>query len=260
MRDRDGRWTWLARDVAAMLGFYARLPIRTPAEFRFAEAAWAAPLAGLVIGAAAALVLSIALALGLPRFVAATLAVTALAALSGGLHEDGLADVADGFGGGRSPEQKLAIMRDSRLGSYGALALIVSVLLRVGALAALAERGAATAGAALLVAAAASRAASLRPLQALAPARIDGLGFSAGRPAGRAVLGAALVSALAGLFTAPLLGLAGPLTGLALAALAAAMVTALARRQIGGATGDVAGAAQQAAEIAFLLGLLMFRP
>ena len=263
MKDRDGRDAWrerLARDLLAMLGFYARIPVRPAAEFRFADAAWAAPLAGLVIGAGAALVLVAALALGLPPFVAATLAVAALIASSGGLHEDGLADVADGFGGGRTRERKLAIMRDSRLGTYGALALIVSALLRVGALAELTGGGPPAAGAALVAAAAVSRTASLWPLHSLPPARADGLGFMAGRPAGRAMLAAVLLSVVPALLAALFVGLAATCTGLALAALAAAAVTALARRQIGGATGDVAGAAQQAAEIAFLLGLLMFPP
>ena len=99
--------------------------------------AWAWPLVGATIGLIAAIVDCAALRAGLPPFLAAALAILALVLATGGLHEDGLADLADGFWGGRDAARRLEIMRDSRIGSYGALALGFSLLIRVGALASL---------------------------------------------------------------------------------------------------------------------------
>ena len=86
--------------------------------------AWAAPVAGAAVGLAGALVLALAAKLGLPALMSAGFATAALVLATGGLHEDGIADVADGFGGGATRADKLEIMRDSRIGAYGALALI----------------------------------------------------------------------------------------------------------------------------------------
>jgi adenosylcobinamide-GDP ribazoletransferase len=196
--------------------------------------------------------------MSLPPFLAAALAVAALAAITGALHEDGLADVADGFGGGRTREAKLAIMRDSRVGSYGVVALALSLMLRVGALAALTESGFATAAAALILAGAASRAGALAPLALLPAARPDGAGAGAGRLEIGNLLAAGITTAalalLAGLAT---LGVTRAFFACVVAGGASWAVSALARRHIGGQTGDVAGAAQQIAEIACLCGLLI---
>ena len=147
-------------------------------------------------------------------------------------------------------------MRDSRLGSYGAIALALALMLRVTSLAALTERGLGLAIFALICAGAVSRTAGLLPLLLSAPARRDGAGAAMPRPAGDAPR---LALILAGAASAPLL-LAGLSVGQVAcadiaAALAAFAVTQLAKRQIGGYTGDVLGAAQQAAEIAVLLAL-----
>ena len=245
--------------LVACLGFFTRLP--TPAgaaAMDWSAHAWAAPLAGVVVGAVGAAALLVAAALGLPPLVGAALGVAALVLATGGLHEDGLADLADGFGGGASRERKLEIMRDSRIGAFGALALGLSLILRVAALAALLAHGVGFAAAALLFCGAASRAGVLLPLHWLAPARPSGLGADAARlPA--AALAGALGVALAASVALGLAALGVPraLFALALALAAAAGICALARRQIGGQTGDVAGAAQQAAEVAALCGLLI---
>jgi adenosylcobinamide-GDP ribazoletransferase len=168
--------------------------------------------------------------------------------LTGAFHEDGLADTADGFGGGRDREAKLAIMRDSRHGSFGILALVFSIGLRAAALATIGD--AIHLGLALVAAHAASRGALPAMMHVLAPARPDGLGFTAGRPS-RAV---ALVAALIG--GAIALAALGPGRGtlaLLLAIAAIALMAVLARRQIGGYTGDVLGAFQQIGEIVMLL-------
>jgi adenosylcobinamide-GDP ribazoletransferase len=172
---------------------------------------------------------------------------------TGALHEDGLADVADGFGGGRTREDKLRIMRDSRIGSYGALALVLALLARAGALVALADPSDVLA--ALVAAGAVSRAA-LPAVMAISPqARADGLAAAAGRPHPLRAAAAALVAALLAIL---LLGQAAPAALLAGAGGALA-VALLARRQIGGYTGDVLGAAQQLGEIGVLLGAVAAR-
>lgn len=217
----------------------------------FEGATAAAPLAGVIVGAASGATLALLLGLGLPALAAGVFAVAAAVALSGALHEDALADVADGFGGGRTVEAKLAIMRDSRLGSYGACALTLALVARVALVAALAERLGPTAAFALMAAAALSRPLALLPARLLDPARSDGAGHAA-RPSRAAVAIGCALAALAAL------GLAGPAPALCAAAaavVAALGVTWLARRQIGGVTGDVCGTAAHLAEIAALTGL-----
>src|SRR3954469_7984778 len=126
------------------LAFYTRLPMAQPTPaggVALARAGWAVPLVGVLIGALGALAYWIAVRLNLPPLVGATLAVCATLLLTGALHEDGLADPADGFGGGATRQQILDIMRDSRIGTYGALALGITLLLRIGTLADLPNAG-----------------------------------------------------------------------------------------------------------------------
>ena len=249
------------RDLAASLRFFSILPLPAADESvgpAFSDFAWAAPLAGALIGLAAAIALAVALRLGLPPTLAAVAAVATLALVSGCLHEDGLADFADGLSGGRSRDERLAIMRDSRIGAFGATALTLALVARVAAVAALAGGGAGRAAAALVLAGAAARLGALVPLTALAPARSDGLGASAGRLALPVFLGAAATTAAVALVVGLAdLGIVRALFAAALAAAAAAGIAVLAQRRLGGQTGDVAGAAQQAAEIAALAGLLI---
>ena len=240
-----------AGDLAAALGLLTRLPVRVGAgaRGRGARAAWAYPAAGAVVGALAGLAGWAALAVGLPGAVAAGVVLTVQVVVTGALHEDGLADVADGFWGGWTPERRLAIMRDSRIGAFGALALILGVGLRWASLAALPPGALALAPIAV---GALSRAGMTAVMAALPPARPGGLSASVGRPG---ALAAGLSAAL-GLLTAGLA--AGPsaafVAALAVAA-AAAGTAALARAKLGGQTGDVLGAAQQAGEVAALVAL-----
>ncbi len=250
------------RDIADALRFFTRLPLPAAASapLDFNRIAWAAPVAGAVVGAIGATVLAVAERLGLPALVGASLATAALVAVTGALHEDGLADVADGFGGGRTHERKLEVMRDSRIGAFGAIALMLALILRVGALSAALSHSPSTAAGALILVAALSRAGALMPLALLDPARGDGAGAAAGRLATSsfaAACGIALVLALTiGLFT---VGAGRALDAALGGAVGAAAMTLLASRQIGGQTGDVAGAAQQWAEVAGWCGLLIGR-
>ena len=223
----------------------------------FTSAVRMLPVAGALVGLLGAAVLGAALALGLPREIAAVLALAALVVVTGAMHEDGLADCADGFGGGSSVARKLEIMKDSRIGTFGGAALVLSLLLRAMALATLAGHGFGMAALVLVAAGGFSRALGLLPLMLLAPARADGAGFTAGRPAPAALrvlaglaLALALLPVLAGV------PVRGVLAGVFWAGARAYGMVRLARWQIGGQTGDVAGAAQQAAEIGFLLGLV----
>ena len=249
-----------AADVVSSLRFFTRLPLptRETAPPDWAQIAWSAPLAGAIVGAIGGLALVVADELSLPPFLAAALATGALVLTTGALHEDGLADIADGFGGGSTREAKLAIMRDSRIGTFGAVALVLSLLLRVGALASLQRHSLGFAFAGLVLANAAARAGALAPLAWLAPARSDGAGASAGRLDSAHLLAAALsVVAVAFVTGLSSLGVVRALFACVLAAGSAWGLCALARRQIGGQTGDVAGASAQLSEVASLCALLI---
>jgi adenosylcobinamide-GDP ribazoletransferase len=241
----------LIHEGKVALAFLTRLPVpdrRAWADTDLAASVPLFPAVGALIGLAGAGGYALAVWVGLPPWPAAAIALATTIWLSGGLHEDGLADFADGLGGGRTRADKLRIMRDPRIGTYGAIALVLALLLRAGALAALAAPWAV--GAALVAAAAVSRAALPAIMATLPNARTDGLAAGAGRPhplrAAAAVLIAALIATL-------LLGGAAPAALLAGAG-GALGVAVLARRQIAGYTGDVLGAVQQIAEIGVLLG------
>ena len=240
------------RDLLVAARLLTRLPLGRGNTARPAEPAThparCYPLVGAGIGLLAGLAYGLAAWLALPPFAAALAALTAAILVTGALHEDGLADVADGFGGGSDPTGKLAIMRDSRIGTYGVVALVLVLAVRGGSLAALA--GPASALAALVTAHSLSRGGLATLMWALPPARSDGLAVATGRTGG--------ADALAGLA----IGVVGALLLLDLeVAIVAILATATlqtglalqARRQIGGITGDVLGAAQQLGEAAVLL-------
>lgn len=209
---------------------------------------WAYPLVGAVVGGLVGVVFALALWAGLPPGAAALLAIGFGILLTGGLHEDGLADLADGFGGGRTKDQKLDIMRDSRIGSFGVLALVLVLGLRVELLASLPAGGIV-----LRLAGLGAMSRSLLPvvMLALPAARAEGFGHAAGRriAAGPVVVGLVLATVILALGAGTL---CGHLILLAAVAAVAALVAYLARRQIGGFTGDVLGAVQILCETAGL--------
>lgn len=237
--------------------FLTVLPV--PATSVAQEADWLAramkyfPIVGVGIGAASAIVFLVASEFWSP-LIAALLAVTTSIVITSALHEDGLADTADSFGGGWTIEKRLAIMKDSRIGTYGALALGLGTALRIAALAALPI----WAGAAALTAAhAAARAmpafvmnrlpysgdtTTMKVSYADAPLRSDELIF------------ALIVVALASIPLA-FVSVASLIAGLLLGAALAALLALWSRRLIGGYTGDVLGAVEQLFEIGFLLGV-----
>jgi adenosylcobinamide-GDP ribazoletransferase len=251
-------------DLGACLRFFSRLPVPqlgrlddTGALPDLPRAAAAIPLAGLLIALPAALVGLAAGAAGLPDLLVGLLVVTVLVTPTGALHEDGLADSADGLIGGSTVEKRLSIMKDSRIGTFAGLALILTTLIRASAYGALFSHPA-VGFFAVLGGAALSRLAMAALWAALPNARPDGLAARLGRPDAFAL---AIAAGLTLLLLSPLAVLAGVpsiLAGLALAALAAFAFGALARTKIGGQTGDILGATQVLAEAAFLVGLLLF--
>jgi adenosylcobinamide-GDP ribazoletransferase len=190
--------------------------------------------------------------LGLGPWFAACVAVGAAVIVTGGSHEDGLADVASGFGGGGDRDAKLSILRDSRIGSYGVIALVLALAMRIGALAAIGHPYHVLA--VLIAAGAVSRAVVVVAMRMMKRARSDGLGAGAGTPGFE---GTVTALAIAGIATLVLLLPWAWLLALVLGAGAAVIVALLAKRQIGGQTGDVLGAIQQAAEIAVLAAVVM---
>ena len=245
--------TWLqdrAAELKASIDFCTRLPLAGAAPIAgstIAKAAWAFPIAGLIVGLIGAVVYALAHRLGLPAWPAAALTVAATLLVTGCLHEDGLADTADGFGGA-TREQKLDIMRDSRIGTYGVCALIVALLLRVGVLASFFS--AASVGWALIAAHAGARASMMALMFLVAPARRDGLSSDAGQPP---IESAGAAVALGFVIAAICLGPLRAIVALVLLSVVIALMAWLSRKQIGGQTGDVLGAVEQVSEIVILL-------
>ena len=231
-------------------GFLTRLPMPGWvgwADDRMIRASRYFATVGALVGLAGGLVWWLAGQVA-PGAVAAGLALAAMIWLTGALHEDGLADCADGLGGGKSGPQALEIMRDSRVGSYGGLALMFSVGLRWAALAALAPGW----GMLALVLAGGIGRAAMVPATALASyARREGLG---GSLAG----GAGVIEVAAALGTALVLGIIGGWPGLLALGLALAVTGGFLLylvRRVGGYTGDGLGAIAQLGEIAVLVVL-----
>lgn len=253
-------------DLIAGLRFYSRLPLPPLAGEDGAHAppdldrlAPMVPLVGAVLGGLAGLVLVPASWLW-PPVIAAILCVAAAVVMTGAFHEDGLADTADSFGG-YTIDKRLEIMRDSRIGTFGAAALGLALLLRVTVIAGLVDQAGAWATLlALMASGALSRTAALLLFVRLAPARPDGAGQAAGQPGSRAILRAEVLAAALATLVLPAAGLPAVFVAAIVAALIGLLAVRLARAHLGGHTGDVAGATQQVAEIAILLSLLALAP
>ncbi|MEL6913388.1 MAG: adenosylcobinamide-GDP ribazoletransferase [Pseudomonadota bacterium] len=238
------------RDVPAALGLLTRLPVSVDGDWataRGARSAWAYPLAGLAVGACLVLVVTAASWLGLPAGLSAALALGAGTVMTGALHEDGLADSVDGLWGGWTQARRLEIMKDSRIGTYGVLALIFVVLASWLAVAELVQAAPLWALVALPVASRAVMPALMR----LPPARPGGVSATVGQPPVAAVWMAAALGAGALL---PL-GWDGLAAGIVILAVALG-IRSLALRKIGGQTGDILGAAQQLTQLAGWLTLV----
>ncbi len=211
------------------------------------------PIVGLIVGAVVAGVLILSHMLHLPDLFCGLIALGAGLLVTGAFHEDGLADVADGFGGGATHEERLAIMRDSRIGAFGTLALVIVIPARAALLAALLVLPPAAIVALLAGAAAFSRALMVDLLSTTRPARSNGLSVLAGQPSRRTGFAAIAIGGLAaGSAASVYLSWEVAILSLIAALLALATLRSLAMRKIGGQTGDVCGAGQVLSETAML--------
>ncbi len=235
----------LPSDILSAFALLSRLPLPNHRPSG-AASAWAWPLVGAVLGGCGAALASAALWLGVTPGVTAALVLALGAMLTGGLHEDGLSDTADGLFGGWTRARRLEIMKDSRVGSYGVLALVLVTLARWSALTAVLVYGGHWA--ALVATGALSRAPMALVMALLPNARGEGLSHATGRPSPATAL---VALALAAGITALLTGWSA--VALVFAVLGTAVLLAfLALRKIGGQTGDILGATQQLAEVACL--------
>ena len=239
----------LPSDLLSAFALLSRLPLPNH-QATGAASAWAWPLVGAVLGAGGAALATGALWLGVTPGVTATLVLALGAMLTGGLHEDGLSDSADGLYGGWTRERRLEIMKDSRVGSYGVLALVLVVLARWSALTAVLVYGQETGShwAALVASGALSRAPMALMMALLPNARGEGFSHATGRPSPlTALVGLGLAVAITVVLTG---WSAVPLVFATLAVTLWLSLSAL--RRIGGQTGDILGASQQLAEVACL--------
>lgn len=213
---------------------------------RQAKAVWAFPVAGLVVGSLGCIAGWVALAAGIPAFASAAIVVAVLVAITGAMHEDGLADTVDGLWGGFTVERRLDIMKDSHIGTYGVLALVFSQILRISAISALLTSGPLIG---VLAAAVFSRALMPVLMWALPNARGEGLSHKVGIPPYPAVYSGI---GLAGIMVVVFLGWVAILP-VVCAVVAAGLIAIVARAKINGQTGDILGATQSVSEIVFLL-------
>lgn len=235
-------------DIATAFNLLTRLPVpvdHEAASERTAIATWAYPLVGAVLGLIAGVIGSVLYWFGAPASIAAIAALGTLALLTGGMHEDGLADCADGFGGAYDKERRLEIMKDSRIGAFGAIALILFLLGRYGSLETLVS---ASFIPALIAAGAASRLPMVLAMYAMPNVRDKGLSASVGKPP-ETSLSIAIVFTLLTCFI--FIGWSGIFV-FGWAVIAAVAMGLIAMRAIGGQTGDVLGAMQQWAELGAL--------
>ena len=250
-------------DIARSTGFLSRLPM--PARHfaghdgSLVRASAMFPVAGLLIGLCPGLVVALLSAGDANPALTAVLALAVLIGVTGALHEDGLADSADAFGARGGREHMLEIMKDSRIGTYGVLALLISFALRAIALTIiLSVIGGWNTLLVLLAVAAASRAAMVWHWNVLPPARQNGVAASVGAPDQDARTLALVVGGLVFVILASMAcGLFPALFGLALLAAIASLWTSLVRNKLNGHTGDTIGATQQLTETVCLTALAL---
>jgi adenosylcobinamide-GDP ribazoletransferase len=236
------------------LRFFTRLPVPAwvgHSQDALNHAARYFPLVGILVGAAGALAFALT-AMVLPVTLAIVFSIATTLLVTGAFHEDGLSDAVDGFGGGWSKTQILAIMKDSRIGSYGAIAVALMLLAKFCALLELPDEWIAPA---IVAAHAASRLCSTALIFTLDYVRDDDT--SRAKPlAQRMGAGSLAVASVFGLAPLALLPWQAALAGLALAVLTAWLAARYFVRRIGGYTGDCLGAVQQGTELAMYIGML----
>jgi adenosylcobinamide-GDP ribazoletransferase len=245
-------------EILVSLRFLTRVPIpfmRTIDLPSLAQSMRFFGIAGGLIGALNGLCLVAFNWLHVPVMMAAILTCAFGLVVTGALHEDGLADCADGLFGGRDQQRRLLIMKDSRIGTYGASALMIALFLRVSAYMALLVLPGFIVVLILGASGAFSRAMVVDMMWATRPARTDGLSVSAGRPSRSSALFAILTAGAFTLYASAFVRTDAGIFVLAAAGLLTALARRIALRLIGGQTGDVCGAVQVIAELGMLVAI-----
>lgn len=257
----SGSSSRLRDDLVMGLRFFSRLPTgeRPHEKPDLSRMARALPFTSLVIGVVPAFILMGACWIGVPSFFAAALAVGVLVVATGAMPEDALADSADGLFGAATIERRLEIMKDSRHGTYGVVALCLYLVLRITALGAIADANPLAAGGVWLATGILARSGALWLSVDLPAAREGGASVSVGRVTKRDFfIGAAFAVALALVLAAPFVSVLGLILGLLAVGGTGWMWTRLCRKLLGGQTGDVIGALHALIEIAALTVFVVF--
>ena len=249
----------LGDDLLMGLRFYSRLPTGGTPHVRpnLSRMALALPFTSLVIGAGPAALLLGLEWLGVPHFFAAAAAMTCLVIVTGAMAEDALADAADGLFGGRTIEDRLEVMKDSRHGTYGVCAIALFLLLRVTAVGSIGNP--LEAAGVMLAANVMARSGALWLTVALPPARSGGAAATAGQVTRQAFgIGAVFMVVLSFVLAGFAVSVLGLVVAYAFAVLVVLGWVTLCRRMIGGQTGDLIGALQALIEVAALAGFMIF--
>ena len=241
-------------DIAAAVMFFTRIPVKwsffSNKSPNLTQAAWAFPLVGLLIGFLSGIVGDFLIIAGLSIFLSTILAISISVLLTGAFHEDGLADIADGFGAGGSPEKINKIIHDSRLGTYGTTSLILGFLIRLGLVSSLVENGFSLVSI-LCSGFASGKLAILVSRNLIKQSKFAKIGSIVGEVSKKNLILASLIWFFPIFFVLPFFGI---LFGTVLMIIVIIIVGRKSKNVIGGLTGDVLGATAFLAELVFLLG------
>ncbi len=244
-------------DFVTSIMFFTRIPVnwsyfsKKPPELT--KAAWSFPLVGLLIGLLAGLIGDLFIYLELPIFLSCVIAISISVILTGAFHEDGLADSADGLGAGGSPEKIDKIMHDSRLGTYGAVALILGLLMRLALIPPLIDSGYSLVSI-LSIAFATGKLAIMFTRNYFSHSKFAKIGSIVGKISRKQLVSASLIWVFPTLYIFPFLGV---LLGTTFTTLVVFLLGKKAKKALGGITGDILGATAFLAELTFLMGVLV---
>ena len=219
-----------------------------------ARASWAFTLVGFIVGLLSGLIGDIILILGLTPLLSCVIAIALCIFVTGALHEDGLADVADGLGGGDSSEKITEIMHDSRLGTYGVIALLLGLIMRIGIVISLVELGYSLA-VVLSIGLASGKLAILYTRAFFNPSDLANLGHSLGSIPTTNLVIATAIWGIPILIFFPILGI---MLGVVFVSFLIYFGGRKSEQKLGGITGDILGAIAFLGEIMFLLAVLLF--
>lgn len=244
-------------DFFATVMFFTRIPIKwsffSDKPPNLTKAAWAFPLVGILTGVLSGVLGDFLIFLGLPIFLCCIIAITLSVILTGAFHEDGLADTADGLGAGGSPERINKIIHDSRLGTYGVVALILGLLTRLGLLLTLVEYGYSLVST-LSVGFASGKLAIIFSRNFFNNSRFVKMGSVVGTIANKNLFIATVIWALPTLIIFPFYGI---LLGGILMAFIIFILGLKSKKALGGISGDILGAIAFLTELVFLLGIIV---